>query len=145
MLEQLENTSVGMHKSDHLDRLAQFLNYEISASILFGLSFFAGTFLIAALILAGVFIPYLIYVLLKEGRHGWIIIFNLMVVLPLIFSLLFIPSYFSVFILVSAGLFYCYCFLLRMTVNEWISERNWRIELVKQRKKSEDEKYNTKY
>ncbi|MBS4033872.1 MAG: hypothetical protein KGZ85_05365 [Ignavibacterium sp.] len=145
MLEQLENNSAGKYESDHLARLAQFLNYEISASILFGLSFFAATFLIAALILAGVFIPYLIYVLLKEGRHGWIIFFNLMVVLPLIFSLLFIPSYFSVFILVSAGFFYCYCFLLRMTVNEWISERNWRLELVNQRKKTEDKKGNSEF
>jgi len=137
MIEQMENKATGKFHSDHLDRLALYLNYELSASLLFGLSFFAGTFLIAALILAGVFIPYLIYVLIKEGRHGWIIFFNLMVVLPLIFSLLFIPSYFSVFILVSAGLFYCYCFLLRMTVNEWISERNWRLQLIEQRNKSE--------
>ena len=32
-----------------------------------------------------------------------------------------------------------------MNVNEWISERNWRLELIKQRKKSEDKKGNIKF
>lgn len=134
MTDRLEIKESDSNESDHLDRLALFLNYEISASILFGLSFFAGTFLIIAMIVAGVFIPYMIYVLLKEGRHGWIIFFNVLVIMPIVLSLLFLPEYSSIFLLISVGMFYCYCFLLRMSANEWIRDRNWRLQLEQQRK-----------
>lgn len=121
------------YPNDHLDRLALFLNYELSASLLFFVSFVVWIFIFIAIVIAGVFIPYMIYVLLKEGRHGWIIFFNVMILTPLLISILFIPSYFSIFMLISVALFYCYCFFLRMTVNEWIKERNWRLQLIEQR------------
>jgi hypothetical protein len=126
--------------NDHLDRLAQFLNYELSASLLFFFSFVVWIFIFIAILIAGVFIPYLIYVLLKEGRHGWIISFNVMILTPLIISILFLPSYFSIFMLLSVALFYCYCFFLRITVNEWIRERNWRLQLIEQRNETEKSK-----
>jgi hypothetical protein len=119
--------------NDHLDRLALFLNYELSASLLFFFSFVVWIFLFIAILIAGIFIPYLIYVLLKEGRHGWILSFNVMILTPLIISILFLPSYFSIFLLLSVALFYCYCFFLRITINEWIRERNWRLQLIEQR------------
>lgn len=121
------------YPNDHLDRLALFLNYELSASLLFFVSFVVWIFIFIAIVIAGVFIPYMIYVLLKEGRHGWIIFFNVMILTPLLISILFLPSYFSIFMLISVALFYCYCFFLRMTVNEWIKERNWRLQLIEQR------------
>lgn len=119
--------------NDHLDRLALFLNYELSASLLFFFSFVVWIFLFIAILIAGIFIPYLIYVLLKEGRHGWILSFNVIILTPLIISILFLPSYFSIFLLLSVALFYCYCFFLRITINEWIRERNWRLQLIEQR------------
>lgn len=126
--------------NDHLDRLALFLNYELSASLLFFFSFVVWIFIFIAILIAGIFIPYLIYVLLKEGRHGWIISFNVMILTPLIISILFLPSYFSIFMLLSVALFYCYCFFLRITVNEWIRERNWGLQLIEQRNEAEKSK-----
>lgn len=125
------------HRNDHLDRLALYLNCELSASLLFFVSFVVWIFIFIAIIIAGVFIPYMIYVLLKEGRHGWIIFFNVMILTPLLISIILLPSYFSVFMLISVALFYCYCFFLRMTVNEWIKERNWRLQLIEQRNEIE--------
>jgi len=124
------------YPSEHIDRLATFLNYQISASLLFISSFVVWLFIVAALIVAGIFIPYMIYVLLKEGRNGWIILFNLMILPPLIISIIFLPSYFSSAVMISVGLFYCYCFFLRMAVGEWIRERNWSVQLMEQRESS---------
>lgn len=129
----MEIRQSSQYPNDHLDRLALFLNYELSASLLFFVSFVVWIFIFIAIVIAGVFIPYMIYVLLKEGRHGWIIFFNVMILTPLLISILFIPSYFSIFMLISVALFYCYCFFLRMTVNEWIKEKNWRLQLIEQR------------
>lgn len=125
------------YQKDHLDRLAIFLNYELSASLLFFVSFVVWIFIFIAILIAGVFIPYMIYVLLKEGRHGWIFFFNVMILTPLLISILFLPSYFSIFMLLSVALFYCYCFFLRIAVNEWIKERNWRLQLIEQRNEIE--------
>lgn len=133
------------YPDDHLDKLALFLNYELSASLLFFVSFVVWIFIFIAILIAGVFIPYMIYVLLKEGRHGWIIFFNVMTLTPLLVSILFLPSYFSIFMLVSVALFYCYCFFLRITVNEWIKERNWSLQLIEQRNEIEKAKKINEY
>lgn len=132
----MELKASSKYPSEHIDRLASFLNYQISASLLFISSFVVWIFIIAALIVAGIFIPYMIYVLLKEGKNGWIIFFNLMILPPLIISVIFLPSYFSSAVMISVGLFYCYCFFLRMAVGEWIRERNWSVQLIEQRKSS---------
>lgn len=126
--------------SAHLDRLALFLNFELSSSILFMMSFFAVIPIIIAMLLAGIFVPYMIYVLLKEGRHAWIILFNVLVILPLLLILVFIPSYFTIFVLFSLAMFYFYCFMLRMAVNEWIRENNWKLQLIEQREMSKQSK-----
>lgn len=132
----MELKASSKYPSEHIDRLASFLNYQISASLLFISSFVVWIFIIAALIVAGIFIPYMIYVLLKEGKNGWIFFFNLMILPPLIISVIFLPSYFSSAVMISVGLFYCYCFFLRMAVGEWIRERNWSVQLIEQRKSS---------
>ncbi len=121
---------------DHLDRLATFLNYQLSASLFFFSSFIVRLFIFAAIIVGGVFIPYMIYVLLKEGRNGWIMFFNLMILPPLLLSIIFIPSYFPAALMISVGLFYCYCFFLRIAVGEWIRERNWKLQMMEQRASS---------
>lgn len=135
MSDEVNNGNSDNYSPDYLDRLATILNYELSSALLFGLSFFASVLIIIAILIAGLFVPYLIYTLLKEGRHGWIIFFNVLVPLPLLFSIIFIPSYFSIFILIALAMFYVYCFLLRITINDWISERNWRIHFLQQKEK----------
>lgn len=140
----MEIKASSKYPSEHIDRLASFLNYQISASLLFISSFVVWIFIIAALIVAGIFIPYMIYVLLKEGKNGWIIFFNLMILPPLIISVIFLPSYFSSAVMISVGLFYCYCFFLRMAVGEWIRERNWSVQLIEQRKSSGSDNRNEK-
>lgn len=133
----MEIKASGKYHTDHLDLLAKILNFEISFGILFLISFAVSIFLFIAGLLAAVFVPFLIYVLLKEGKHGWIIFFNLTVILPLLFSYFFVSSYFAVFVLITLAMFYFYCFLLRLSVNDWIRERNWRLQLIEQRKQTE--------
>src|SRR5690606_6364808 len=116
----MEIKASSKYHTDHLDRLATILNFEISFTVIYLFSFAATGFLFVSGILAAVFVPFLIYVLLKEGRNGWIIFFNISVILPILFSYFFVPSYFAIFVLIALAMYYFYCFLLRLSVNEWI-------------------------
>ncbi|MCJ7554356.1 MAG: hypothetical protein MUO34_10785 [Ignavibacteriaceae bacterium] len=121
--------------SENLRRLRQILNYELSASVLFFLSFFNAIALIIAGIAAVVFAPYMIYVLLKENKRSWIIIFTVLIIFPLLFSQILFREYFTVFLLISMAMFYFYCFMLRMAVSDWIKDSQWKITFLLQKKK----------
>lgn len=69
-------------------------------------------------VIAVLFTPYLLYVMIKEKHYGWITFYFFMVVLPYIF----VPLAFFGHILVPAILFYIYCYLLKHTVIEWLKE-----------------------
>ncbi len=121
--------------SENLRRLAQFLNYELSASVLFFLSFFNAIALIIAGIAAVVFAPYMIYVLFKENKRSWIIIFTVLIIFPLLFSLILFREYFTIFLLISMAIFYFYCFMLRIAVSDWVKDSQWKITFLLQKKK----------
>jgi hypothetical protein len=130
-----------LRKQNSLENFAKYLNYELSTSLLFFSSLFAGIFLILALIAAILFTPYMLYMLYKEKKNGWIIFYFLLVALPLIviFIISLTVDFIAPLLLIPLGLFYFYCFLLRFEVNSWIRERNAREQWIAQKKKSEED------
>ena len=125
---RLENTQ-------RLEKLYKYLNYEISSSILYVAIWFF-MFLAPLLIIAAVvFTPYMLYVLYKEEKKGWIIFFVLTTILPIgLLSIFYTP-------LIIAGLipFYLFCVILRMEVKGWITEMRARNELTLQKIRRENE------
>lgn len=119
---ELENIS----DNYHLSKLSKVLNFQMSSSILFLLSFFGSVFLFFAFSAALLFIPYLNYVLWVEKRRLWLVIFYVLIILPIIITFILIPAYTIYTALVSLSLFYGYCYVLRLSVNEWIKQNNWK-------------------
>jgi len=80
--------------------------------------------LIILIVLAIAFAPYVLYVLYRSNKTGWILFFFIIVGLPLVF--VFINTGIEVlntFLRFMPPLaFYFYCFLLRLSVNEWLSD-----------------------
>ncbi len=75
-------------------------------------------------ILAIVFGPYVLFVLYKNGKRGWLITFAVMVGIPIPFAFLSTGNIVLNAILHFLPLltFYLYCYLLRFSVGEWISD-----------------------
>lgn len=117
-----------------LEKLYTYLNYEVSSSILYLGSWFIPMFMPLIFLAAIIFTPYMIFVLYKEKKKGWIIFFFLSTILPIIFLSNFYPS------LIAIGLipFYFFCFILRMTAKEWLNEMRARNELVLQKIRKEN-------
>lgn len=104
-----------------LKRLCSLLNYELSTSVLYFLSYtWTITFYIAA-IAAILFIPLLLKVLYKEKHFRWIVAFIFLIVSPPIIIYTFMENLTWVVVsaYVSLGLFYFYCALLRIVIPEW--------------------------
>lgn len=128
-------------KNQGLIKLKQYLNFQLSVTVLYFLSFFAIVFLFLASASAVVFSIYMLKVLYRERKTGWIIFFIILVIIPvLLISLLslWIPA-FKPLMLFSIGLFYLYFFLLRFEVNDWVRELNAKVqsELESARRKEE--------
>ncbi|HET56408.1 MAG TPA: hypothetical protein ENN33_14500 [Ignavibacteria bacterium] len=125
----------------NLTRLSKYLNYEIAGSALFLISFFAG-FLIFFLIAAAiVFTPFMIYVLHQENKNGWIVFFFILIVIPFILSTIlhFSVTFFFPGHLIVLALFYLYCFLLRIEVNNWMRERRSKLQYIMEKQRRENE------
>lgn len=109
---------------DSVRRLRAILWFELSTGVLFIL-YSLGPLAIALIIIASLlFTPYMLYVLFKEKRYGWITIFFFMVVLPYIIILLIFYDFIllTAWLLVPVILFYFYCFLLKYSVEDWLKE-----------------------
>jgi hypothetical protein len=125
----------------NLNQLKKFLNYEISLSTLYFLSFLAFAFIFAAFAAALIFTPYMLYILFKEDKKSWIVIFIIIVIIPLILLIIltFLFAFDKSLFLIPLGLFYFYCFLLRFEVNGWIRELSAKnLFLLKQKEKDEE-------
>ena len=127
----------------NLSRLKKILNYEISTSVLFFLSFLAPVFIFIAILAAILFTPFMIHVLLKEKKTGWIVMFIVIVIIPAILFILLALQFelAAGLLLVPIALFYFYCFLLRFTVNGWVRELNFRHQYQIDKKRSREENY----
>ncbi len=86
-----------------------------------------------------IFTPYIIYVLTKEKRYGWLTTYIMFVVLPGVISLLVIHG--GIFAALWMPLlmlpFYLYCFLIKFSVEEWLREYRAEQQLIRQRKERE--------
>lgn len=112
---------ININKNYNLDRLQQWLNYELSISVLFIISWFWGIAIFLMIIAALIFTPLLIKVLLEEKKYGWMITFFILVIIPTI-GLLVIDintGYKFIAGLVVLALFYFYCFTLKLVIRDW--------------------------
>ena len=116
-------------RASHLQRFCSILTYELSTIVLFFLNFFWQLTLFLAVLAAILFTPYLIFILIREKKYGWITLFILIVILPLIVIILFLSDhlFYLAYLQIPLPLFYFYCFLLRFDAKEWLKEVNWKI------------------
>lgn len=134
----------------HLKRMRTILNYQAAGGgiyIIGAISMLANSaindpvwaMLFIFVAAAVLFMPYMLYVLYKLNKKGWIIFFNILVFLPLLVIVVFLNDllFFAALVQIPLLLFYFYCFLLRFPVNEWAKEMNWKIYRLEQ-KKEED-------
>jgi uncharacterized protein YacL len=101
-------------------------------------------FLIIAIIAAFLFIPYLLYVLILERRFGWITALLIVLFTPLLISmpLGITHEYLSIILMVSLLLFYFYCFVIKMSIREWIRTYNWTQQLEDQKQELKNNQQN---
>jgi hypothetical protein len=135
-------------RNSHIKKLDYYLNYELSTSSLFLLILVNVAFLPIIFLAAVIFTPYLLFVLIKERKYGWIITFFLMVVLPFTAIQFFVSgAAASLLSSIILGMFYIYCFLLKMTTRDWVSSENARNELAYKRKlkKVQDDIFNNRF
>lgn len=119
-----------LENATRLDKFYQYLNYEVGSSLLLVGLLFMPILLEELLKLAAIlFTPYLIYVLYKEAKYGWITTFILIVLLPDLLLLVFAFQY-NVFALLP---FYFYCYILRLEAKNWLKEKRSRNELALQK------------
>jgi len=143
-------TEIDQHLSNNnLTRLSKYLNYQISTVGLFVLSFLSFGFIFLVTIAAIIFTPFMLYVLYKENKNGWIVFFIILVVIPFILSTIlhFTVTFIFPWYLIVLVIFYFYCFLLRLEVNNWMRERRSRLQylLEKQRREDETEVFMTQF
>ncbi len=131
----------GLYSNYNLERLSKYLNYHIATFALFIASWFVSFFLILATLAALIFTPFMLYVLYKENQKGWIIFFGVIVIVPLIVLIVisFLDPFLKPAILITIGLFYFYCFLLRFSVNDWLTEIRAKNEYLLEKQKRDQE------
>lgn len=122
-----------------MTRLQKYLNYEVSSSILYFLSFQVFVFIFIASAAALAFTPFMLYVLFSEKKKGWIILFIVIVIVPIIFLLILsvMVEFSKPLLFITLGLFYFYCFLLRFEVNDWVREASAKNQYLIDKKKRE--------
>lgn len=85
------------------------------------------------------FTPYIFFVLIKERKFGWIVIFFVMIIIPLlVMHILFLDALFhDAIILIPLASFYFYCYLIKYEVDRWLGEYHSYQELMLQKKEKE--------
>lgn len=111
---------VHSNEKKYLEKLGRALNYELSSSLLLIVSYLWPLLAVAAIL----FTPFMLFLLSRAGKTGWLVTFGIMVVLPFIAFLIFgrHSGYLGVLLLMPLCFFYLYTFLLRLTVNDWVNE-----------------------
>lgn len=146
------NNNENLHKIfTHLKSMRTILNYQaagggiyiISAISMLARSAINNTvwaMLFIFVAAAVLFMPYMLYVLYKLDKKGWIIFFNILVILPLLVIVVFLNDllFFAALVQIPLLLFYFYCFLLRFPVNEWTKEMEWKILRLEKKQEESD-------
>lgn len=112
---------ININKNYNIDRLQKWLDYELSTSVLYVISWFWGIAIFLMTIAAFIFTPLLIKVLLEEKKYGWMITFFVLIIIPTIglFIININSEYKTIAGLVILALFYFYCFTLKMVIKDW--------------------------
>lgn len=141
-IQQIEINSRFIHDIVEVRRFRAILFYELSTSVAFVLFSFYPINLYIIIIAAILFTPYMIYVLIKERKYGWITIFFFMVVLPYLIYYLIIGDYIllSGWMLLPIIPFYLYCFLIKFSVDDWLREYSAEQQLMEQRNEWKERK-----
>lgn len=116
-----------------LEKLYKWLNFELPGAVLFGISFFYNMAFLVFIIAATIFTPYLIYVLAREKRYGWIIFFTLFVAMPGAASYYFFAGYSTFNLSITGGgqmlagaipmaLYLFYCYFLKLSIPGMIDQ-----------------------
>lgn len=86
------------------------------------------------------FTPYIFYVLIKERKFGWIIIFFVMIIIPLLLvHILFLDALFhDAVIMIPLAFFYLYCYLIKYEVDRWLMDYYSHQEFLLQKKESNE-------
>ena len=151
----MEDKSNTISNYEALNRFREILYYEIVISnstyflcLALYISFgrFVSPFLIfkivlIALVLAAIlFTPYIFYILNNEKRYGWIVTFFVMIVIPIVGGYFIFKDTLAheASLLIPLGLFYLYCYLIKFAVDDWIRKYNWKLQLEKQRREKEE-------
>ncbi|MEE9430986.1 MAG: hypothetical protein V3V16_08105 [Melioribacteraceae bacterium] len=128
------NNTKEIYDFDRVSRLSMILNYQLGTAALFVLTYAGGFTLWLATIAALIFLPYLLFILFKENRNGWIIAFAVVVVIPFLISFLIsLKMGNNFFLIIALAFFYLYCFMLKYSVTDWIKEYNWKLVLDEQK------------
>lgn len=128
-----------INQNYNLIRLKKYLNYEVSSLVIYILSFQVFIFIFLASAAVLIFTPFMLYVLYTEQKKGWLLLFVIIVLIPLMVLIVsFIIIEFSrPMLFISIGLFYFYFFLLRFDVNEWVREASAKNQYLMDKKKRE--------
>ena len=132
-----------MNKIDNYNLVSRFneiLNYQLSSTILLALSYFHGIALILTSIAAILFAPYMVYVLIKGQRYGWLTSFIILIILPIVISLIagIKSENLSIVLLLTLLLFYLYCFVIKYVVTDWLKDYTWAQQLAEQKREKEE-------
>lgn len=119
-----ENLEIEIDKNYNIKKLKYWLNYSLSSFSLYLLSWFWGVTIFLVIGAAIIFTPYMLKILYEERRIGWIIFFIIIVVMPLVIIYISFKGsiYLRVLELIPLATYYFYCFLLRITISDWLDE-----------------------
>lgn len=114
-------TELNINRNYNIERLHKYLNYELSSSVLLILYLMSSLAIYLMALAAIIFTPLLMKSLFQERKYGWITFFVIIVVVPFIlaFVLESPPEYKMWLYVIPLALFYFYCFVLRLTVDDW--------------------------
>jgi hypothetical protein len=123
----------------NLERLRYWLRYELSGVVLFLAAWFGFIFYTLSVIAALAFTPFLLKVLFEEKKTGWITAYCIMVIIPAatVVLLVIFKGYSEVagiLTFVPLGGFYLFCFILKISIDDWISEKRAYIERISYKK-----------
>ena len=85
-----------------------------------------------------IFTPYILYVLFKEKRYGWIVTYFIFVIVPGAIAVTVLGFAYGLIILILFAPFYFFCFLIKFSVEEWIREYNFHQLYLLQKKEQEE-------
>ena len=140
--------TISLSAHANLYGLRTVLNYQLSTTALLFLAYILGPFIVITkslfviliIIVSILFIPYMLFVLSNARKYGWILFFCIIVLIPLLCTFVFLNSssnlYYAILLILFA-LFFFYCFLLRLAVNDWVKGNNRKTQRLQERLEDE--------